>query len=137
MEKEFLIDLKPDTLKKAQELEINPYDIEEQFIRGGGKGGQKINKTSSAVRLKHVPTGIEVKCQKHREQNKNRLSAYKLLVDKIEELVKGAESEKAKKIYKIRKQKQRRSKKAKEKILELKKRRSEIKETRKKLNLKG
>lgn len=133
MNTEFPIELKPDILQKALKLEINPEDIEEQFIRGGGKGGQKINKTSSAVRLKHLPTGIEVKCQKHREQNKNRLSAYKLLINKIEELVKGEESEKAKKIYKIRKQKQRRSKKAKEKLLELKKRRSEIKETRKKI----
>ncbi|MFC1656006.1 peptide chain release factor family protein [Patescibacteria group bacterium] len=130
---EFPIELKPDTVKKAQNLEINPEDIDEQFVRGSGKGGQKINKTSSAVRLRHIPTGIEVKCQRHREQNRNRLSAYKLLINKIEEIVKGEESEKAKKIHKIRKQKQRRSKKAKEKLLELKKKRSEIKETRKKV----
>lgn len=133
MKNEFPIELKSETLNKARELDINPGDIEEQFVRGGGKGGQKINKTSSAVRLKHIPTGIEVKCQKHREQNKNRLSAYKLLINKIEEIVKGEESEKAKKIFKIRKQKQRRGRKAKEKLLELKKKRSEIKETRKKV----
>jgi protein subunit release factor B len=135
MEKEFPIELKPETLKKAQELNVNPEDIEEQFIRGSGKGGQKINKTSSAVRLKHVPTGIEIKCQRHREQTKNRLSAYKLLVNKIEDLIKGSKSEKAKKIYKIRKQKQRRSKKAKEKILKMKKKRSKIKGTRKKVEI--
>ncbi len=130
---EFPIELKSDILKKARELEINPEDIDEQFVRGSGKGGQKINKTSNAVRLKHIPTGVEVKCQKHREQNKNRISAYKLLINKIEEIIKGEESEKAKKIYRIRKQKQRRSKKAKMKLLELKKKRSEIKETRKKI----
>lgn len=129
----FPIELKPETHKKAEELKVNPEDIEEQFIRGSGKGGQKINKTASAVWLKHIPTGIEVKCQKHREQSKNRLSAYKLLINKIEELIKGEESEKAKKIHKIRKQKAKRSKRAKEKILKEKKHRSEIKETRKKI----
>jgi protein subunit release factor B len=126
-------DLKLEILQKAAKLEINPNDIVEKFIRGSGKGGQKINKTSNTVWLKHKPTGIEVKCQKHREQNKNRLSAYKLLINKIEYLIKGKESEKAKKIYKIRKQKLKRSKRAKEKILQDKKKRSEIKEMRKKI----
>ena len=101
------------------------------MIRGGGKGGQKINKTASCVQLKHLPSGITVKCQKHRSQSANRLSAYKLLIAKIEEIKLGKESEKAKKIYKLRKQKKRRSKKAKEKMLAEKKKRSEIKESRK------
>ncbi|MFC1810892.1 peptide chain release factor family protein, partial [Patescibacteria group bacterium] len=56
MKNEFPIELKPDILKKAQELKVKPDDIEEHFIRGSGHGGQKINKTSSAVRLKHLPT---------------------------------------------------------------------------------
>jgi len=111
-------------------MKISPDDISEYFIRGGGKGGQKINKTSSCVLLRHEPTGIEVRCQRHREQSKNRISAYKLLVLKIEESVIGEESEHAKKIFKIRKQKQKRSKRAKEKMLEEKKKRSEIKQTR-------
>ncbi len=131
MNKEFPVDLKPKTLRKAQELDIKPEDIEEQFIKGGGHGGQKINKTSSTVRLKHLPTGIEIKCQEHREQLKNRMTAYRLLIDKIEEKIKGKESEKAKKIFKLRKQKKRRSKKTKEKLLELKKQRKEKKERRK------
>lgn len=130
---EFPVELKPETLKKAKKLNIKPENIEEQFIRGSGHGGQKINKTSSTVRLKHMPTGIEVKCQKHREREKNRMSAYKLLINKIEEIKLGEESEKAKKIHKLRKQKAKRSKRAKEKMLELKKQRSEIKETRKKV----
>lgn len=112
-------------------MKISPDDISEYFIRGGGKGGQKINKTSSCVFLRHEPTGIEVRCQKHREQSKNRISAYKLLVLKVEEAVLGEESEHAKKVFKIRKQKQKRSKRAKEKMLEEKKKRSEIKQTRK------
>lgn len=126
----FPVDLPEYFLQKAQELQVRPEDISEFFIRGSGSGGQKINKTSSCVLLRHYPTGIEVRCQKHREQSANRLSAYKLLILKIEEKIKGVESERAKKIFKLRKQKQKRSKRAKEKMLELKKRRSEIKGTR-------
>lgn len=127
----FLVELSPDYLNKAEILDVRQDDIVEQFVRGGGKGGQKINKTSSCVLLKHLPTGIEVRCQKHREQSKNRISAYKLLINKIEVLVKGKESEKVKKIFKIRKQKKKRSKRAKEKILDEKRRRGDIKQKRK------
>jgi protein subunit release factor B len=133
MDDQFPIELSPKILAKASELDVRPEDIEEKFIRGSGKGGQKINKTSNAVWLKHAPTGIEVKCQRHREREKNRMSAYKLLINKIEDLVKGEESERAKKIYKLKKQKAKRSKRAKEKMLELKKHRGELKETRKKV----
>lgn len=129
----FPIDLPEPHLKLAAELSIKPEDIEEHFTKGGGPGGQKINKTSSCVELTHLPTGIIVRVQKHRERSANRISAYKLLIDKIEEQTKGEESKRAKKIFKIRKQKQRRSRKAKEKMLEEKHQRSEIKETRKKI----
>ncbi|PIR55429.1 peptide chain release factor-like protein [Candidatus Peregrinibacteria bacterium CG10_big_fil_rev_8_21_14_0_10_36_19] len=129
----FPIDLSPILIKKAQELGVEAFDIEEKFITGGGSGGQKINKTASCVQLKHLPSGTLVKCQKHREQSKNRLSAYKMLILKIEEKIKGKESEKAKKIFKLKKQKAKRSKRAKEKILADKAHRSEIKETRKDL----
>ncbi len=128
---DFSVDLPPKFVDKTKILGIQADDITEKFVRGSGKGGQKINKTSSCVTLKHEPTGIEVRCQKHREQSKNRLSAYKLLILKIEDKVKGVKSERAQKIFKLRKQKKRRSKKAKEKMLEMKKQRSEIKETRK------
>lgn len=126
----FPIDLPEKYLMKAYELGIRHEDISESFITGSGKGGQKINKTSSCVLLRHAPTGTEVKCQRHREQSKNRLSAYKLLIDKIEFQVKGEKSEKAQLIHKIRKQKQRRSKKAKEKILAAKRHRADLKQTR-------
>ncbi len=129
----FPIELPEPFLKKAGELGINADDISESFIRGSGAGGQKINKTNSCVLLKHLPTGTEVRCQKHREQSKNRLSAYKLLITKIETQIKGRQSAHAKKIFKLRKQKQKRSKRAKEKMLELKKQRGEIKELRKKI----
>ena len=128
---EFPVKLPPPFLSKAAALNIFPQDVTEKFIRGSGHGGQKVNKTSSCVVVKHLPTGIEVRCQKHREQSSNRISAYKLLILKIEEKVRGAQSEKQQKIFKLKKQKQRRSKRAKEKMLRGKKMRSEKKQLRK------
>ena len=121
--------------KKAEELRVFLSDIEESFVVGGGKGGQKINKTANCVHLRHRPSGVEVRCQKYRERSANRLSAHKLLVMKIEEQVKGKESERKQKIFKLRKQKKRRSKKAKEKMLEMKRQRSEIKKLRKNMDV--
>lgn len=126
----FPIELPPYFLQKAEELKIQPEEITESFIRGSGKGGQKINKTSSCVLLRHSPTGIEVRCQKHREQSLNRLSAYKLLILKIEQKIKGVESDRAQKIFKLRKQKRKRSKRAKEKMLDQKHHHGEIKQSR-------
>lgn len=128
---DFIVELPPEVLQKAHELGINQQDIAEKFVTGSGAGGQKINKTASCVMLKHIPTGTIVRCQKHREQSKNRVSAYKLLILKIEEQIKGRHSELAQKIHKIRKQKQKRSKRAKEKMLKDKAHKSEIKEQRK------
>jgi protein subunit release factor B len=65
-------------------LGVNPRDVEEQFIRGGGAGGQKINKTSSTVVLRHRPTGVEVRCQRERSQSVNRLLAWVELAEKLE-----------------------------------------------------
>lgn len=126
----FPIDLAPDILALAEELKINPDDVEERFVRGSGHGGQKINKTSSTVQLVHVPTGIEVKVQKHREQSKNRLSAWKLLILKLEEKEKGEESRISKEAFKIRKQKQKRSKRAQAKVLDDKSKRADLKKMR-------
>jgi protein subunit release factor B len=80
--------------------------------------------------LKHIPTGIEVRVQKYREQSKNRLSAWKLLILKIEEKEKGEESKIQKEAFKIRKQKQKRNKRAQEKVLGDKKQRGDVKEAR-------
>ncbi len=102
--------------QKMQRLELHLVDFEEQFVRGGGKGGQKINKSSNAVWLRHKPTGLDVKVQKFRELWGNRLSAYRLLVDKIEDLRLGKDSSKNKELAKIRKQKNRRKRKTKSKL---------------------
>lgn len=116
--------------QKMKKLGIKEDDLEEKFIRSQGKGGQKVNKSSTCVYLKHIPTGISVKCQKERYQGLNRFIARKLLTSKIETFFLGKESEEKKKIYKIKKQKQKRSKRAKEKILEEKKKQSEKKTSR-------
>ena len=63
-------------------LGVQPGEVDECFIRGAGAGGQKINKTSSTVRLRHLPTGVEVRCQRERNQSVNRLLAWVELADK-------------------------------------------------------
>jgi len=119
---------KEDNLKqKMLVLDIKERDIEERFILSSGKGGQNVNKVSTAVYLKHKPSGIEVKCQSQRSQALNRFLARKRLADKIEEIMKGRHSERKKKIAKIKRQKRKRSKRAKQKMLEYKKMRSKKK----------
>jgi protein subunit release factor B len=99
-----------------KELNINEKDIQEKFIRSNGPGGQHTNKTSNCVYLKHLPTGIEVKVSKERQQAINRFLARRLLVEKYERQVLKIKTPKDLKIEKARKQKKRRArrKKAKE-----------------------
>lgn len=116
--------------EKMRRLGIREQDLEEKFVRSGGRGGQNVNKTSTCVYLKHLPTGIEVKCQEERYQGLNRFLARRILTSKIEALRLGELSEEKKRIAKIRKQKRRRSKRSKEKMLRLKRERAEKKKTR-------
>ena len=123
---------KEEALKaKMASLGIKESDIRELFILSSKKGGQKVNKTSSCVYLKHAPTGIEVKCQEERSQVLNRFLARRILVDKIESLILGRESDEQKRYEKIRRQKRKRSRRAKEKMLQDKKFHSEKKRLRK------
>ncbi|PKL51566.1 MAG: peptide chain release factor-like protein [Nitrospira bacterium HGW-Nitrospira-1] len=117
-------------VEKMEALNIREEDIAETFIRSSGKGGQHVNKTSTCVYLKHLPTSIEVKCQQERSQSLNRYRARVLLAKKIEQLVKGRESEEIQRIEKIRRQKRKRSKRAKDKMLADKKIVSEKKKLR-------
>ncbi len=84
---------KEEALKaKMALLGVKEADLEEKFIRSSGKGGQKVNKTSSRVYLKYKPTGMKVKCQDERSQALNRFLARKILLNKIEALILGRES---------------------------------------------
>ena len=111
----------PDKLAQLQQrmsaLGVNEAEIEETFVRSGGAGGQKVNKSSSCVMLLHRPTGLRVKSQTTRHQAMNRFLARRLLLDKIERMRKGhIEAERAR-VEKIRRQKLKRSSRAKQRML--------------------
>jgi len=97
--------------ERMESLGIHEKDIMEKFVRSSGKGGQKVNKTSTCVYLKHIPTGIEVKCMKDRNQSINRFLARRELLKRIEKLSGITTPEDIKK-DKIRKQKSKSKKRA-------------------------
>lgn len=70
--------------KRLAALGVRPEEVEERFVRGTGPGGQKINKTSSTVGLRHRPSGMEVRCQAERSQAANRETAWAMLCAKLE-----------------------------------------------------
>lgn len=121
-----------DLEKRMLKLNIKEDELVEKFILGSGSGGQKINKTSSCVYLKHIPTGIEIKCQKDRSREMNRYFARRDLCEKIEEQFFQKKSAKIQEAEKIRRQKQRKTRKQKQKMIQDKKILSEKKELRKK-----
>ncbi len=113
----FSAPVRPEKVKKLVDrmlsLGIREEDLVERFIRSSGPGGQKVNKTSTCVYIKHIPTGVEVKCQESRSQALNRFLARRYLVEKIEAMRLGLDSEREKLRQKLRKQKQKRRKRAK------------------------
>lgn len=112
---------------------LREEDITESFIRSAGAGGQNVNKLSSCVYLKHLPTGIEVKCQEERSQYANRIRARRILIEKLtrrrqqQELLK--EQARQKQLRAARK----RPRGAKERMLEAKKRHAQKKKLRQKV----
>lgn len=115
-------------LQRMKELNICENDIEETFIRASGPGGQKANKTSSCVSLRHIPTNIIVKCQRERSQALNRFLARRHLLDQIERMQKGFVKEENLRIEKIRNRKRKRTKRAKKKESASKTKQSDAKE---------
>lgn len=103
---------------RMKELNIKEEDLIENFILSAKKGGQNVNKCSTCVWIKHIPSEIEIKCQLYRSQIENRFHARKLLCEKIEEKILGKNSKKQLQIAKIIKQKKRRLKKSTQKYAE-------------------
>jgi protein subunit release factor B len=102
--------------KKMVDLGIRKQDIEFKFIKASGRGGQKVNKSASAVFAKHIVTGLSVKYGKERSQHLNKFFALRLLVQKIDEKNHGMDERKSKKIEKLKKQKLRRKRRSRKKL---------------------
>jgi len=117
-------------MDKMEKSGMKESDLEEHFIRSGGPGGQHVNKTSTCVVLRHIPTGLEVRCQQERSQSMNRFLARRMLAEKLELVIQGRASEEAARRAKIRRQKARRSRKTQAKILADKRQHAEKKRLR-------
>jgi protein subunit release factor B len=116
--------------KRMKALNIYESDLFEKFILGSGTGGQKINKTSSCVFLKHIPSGIHIKCQVTRSREYNRYLAITAICDRLEEKAAAEIQEKIQLREKIRRQNKKRSFSGQMKVMEEKKRRSANKKFR-------
>ena len=116
--------------ERLERLGIREDDLEEQFVRSGGKGGQNVNKVATCVVLLHRLSGTQIKCQQERSQGLNRYLARKLLADKIEAERLGKQSAQQQEAERIRRQKRRRSRRAKNRMLADKHARSTVKQGR-------
>ena len=116
--------------EKMERLGVREEEIEEQFTRSGGPGGQHVNKTSTCVILVHRPTGISVRCQEERSQALNRFLARRMLLDRIEARQRGFVQAERDRVERIRRQKRRRSRRSRQKSVEDKRHRSGVKSGR-------
>ena len=111
---------KKELLERMRELYVKEDDLVERFINSSGPGGQKVNKSSTCVFLRHIPTDTTVKYQKERSQALNRFFARRTLLDQIELKQKGYIKEDKKSIEKIISQKRKKRKRTIEKLSALK-----------------
>lgn len=112
---------------------IKPEDLQEKFIRSRGKGGQNVNKVSTCVQLKHLPTGTTVRCEVYRTQKKNRELALQMLIEKLEKKEQARINKEISDKEKLRRTNRKKPRALKEKILKDKKIISGKKELRKKI----
>lgn len=111
-------------------LGVRPEEVEERFIRGAGAGGQKINKTSSTVWLRHGPSGLEVRCQRERSQRMNRLIAWTELAEKLEWRRQEAKNQAQAARELVRRQNPKKTRGQKVRMIQSKKHRAKIKQKR-------
>jgi protein subunit release factor B len=119
-------------IERMEKFHIYEADLLEKFILGSGKGGQKLHKTASTVYLKHLPSGLEVKCQDSRSREDNRYFARERLCEKLQVILSDEKTKEQQKIEKIKRQKKRRSRRSMQKMLDEKSKLGQLKETRKK-----
>jgi protein subunit release factor B len=122
-------------VERMRKLEISETDLEESFARSGGPGGQNVNKVSTAVTLRHLPSGMSVTVQDSRSQAINRKLARERLLDAIESAREGQRMVEIAKREKERRRKSPRPAALKRKILESKRRRADLKKQRTKIKL--
>jgi len=120
----------PNVLKRLSHLAIDPEDIEESFARSGGKGGQNVNKVSTAVVLRYSPENLVIRCSETRSQARNRELAWERLVEAIENKRTAKRAARRQEIQKEIRRKRPKPRRVKERILEAKKRRSSTKKLR-------
>ena len=120
-------------IDRMRELEINESDLEESFARSSGPGGQNVNKVSTAVTLRHLPSGISVTAQDSRSQAVNRKLARKRLLDAVVSTRKARRAAEIAEHEKARRRKSPRPPPLKRKILESKRKRGELKKQRAKI----
>lgn len=119
-----------DLERRMEALGITESDLVEKFVRGSGAGGQKINKTNNCVFLKHLPSGVAIKCQMDRSRELNRFLARRELCEQLERIRDGKASAHTQAIEKLRRQKRRRSRRSKQRSIADKRQLSEKKSLR-------
>ncbi|MFA5140120.1 MAG: peptide chain release factor-like protein [Elusimicrobiota bacterium] len=115
---------------RMKALSLAPSQVTEDFIRSGGKGGQNVNKVSTCVVLRHLPTGLMVRCSEERSQYSNRRSAWLRLIERLEQRRTAALRARRDAAEKERRRNRKRPQGLKESILREKKRRAETKSRR-------
>ncbi len=117
-------------IERLKRLGLEAADCDEQFTRSSGKGGQNINKVATCVVLTHRPTGITVRCDEERTQGQNRYLAWKRLADKYEAMKRARAARSRHETEKRKRQNRGRNRAAKERMLQDKRHRAQIKEHR-------